>query len=352
MGYYMSKSELKAMGKLVKEMIRMEAEPIKCKYCQSQNVYRFGHYKGVQRYYCNSCKRKFTPADTLPKMKTPVLVIADALNSYYGGMSLDNIVDNIAQQTGVRMTDAGVYNWIVRFTKEALNKTKDLHPKVGNKWIADECVLDIGGKKLWHWEVIDSDTRYLLSTHLSRTRTTEDAQKLMERALKVSGKIPKTIITDSLRAYIDGIELTFGADTKHIQSEPFAKAGLSTNIIERWHSTLRTRTNIMRGMDSPKKSRLLLEGFIFYYNYFRPHEGLDNRTPAEVAGIKSPYKNWIDVVRLSVPVPESHAEDTLKPRSYRFKMDARNFKRKPKGKPKRKTDVKVDVTLGRMRSPE
>jgi len=29
MGYYMSKSELKATGKLVQEMLRMEVEPIK-----------------------------------------------------------------------------------------------------------------------------------------------------------------------------------------------------------------------------------------------------------------------------------------------------------------------------------
>jgi len=285
-------------------------------------------------------------------MKTPVPVIADALNSYYGGMSLDNIIDNIAQQTRVRMTDAGIYNWIVRFTKEALNKTKDLHPKVGDKWIADECVLDIGGNKVWHWDIIDSDTRYLLATHLSRSRTTQDAQKLMEKASSVAGKVPKVILTDSLRAYIDGIELAFGSGTKHIQSEPFAKAGLSTNLIERWHSTLRTRINIMRGMDSPRKSRLLLDGFVFYYNYFRPHEGLDNRTPAEVAGIKSPYKDWIDVLRLSVPSTESNTEDTLKPRHYIFKMDARNIKRKSKGKSKRKKGVEVTVTLGRGRIPK
>jgi hypothetical protein len=170
--------------------------------------------------------------------------------------------------------------------------------------------------------------------------------------------VPKTIVTDSLAAYIDGIELAFGSETKHIQSEPFVEAGLSTNMIERWHSTLKTRTNIMRGMDSPQKSRLLLDGFVFYYNYFRPHESLDNHTPAEVAGIKSPYKNWIDVLRLSAPTVEQHPEDTLMPRHYTFKMDARNFEPKPKArskrnKPKHKTtNVQVTATIGYGRMPK
>ena len=39
---------------------------IKCKYCNSPNIIKFGIYKGVQRYYCKDCKRKFV-LDTLPK---------------------------------------------------------------------------------------------------------------------------------------------------------------------------------------------------------------------------------------------------------------------------------------------
>lgn len=31
-------------------------------------------------------------------------------------------------------------------------------------------------------------------------------------------------------------------------------------------------------------------------NYLRPHESLKGKTPAEVAGVKYPYRNWQDVV--------------------------------------------------------
>ena len=32
---------------------------MKCKYCGSKSVVKFGTYKGVQRYYCKHCKRSF-----------------------------------------------------------------------------------------------------------------------------------------------------------------------------------------------------------------------------------------------------------------------------------------------------
>ena len=33
--------------------------------------------------------------------------------------------------------------------------------------------------------------------------------------------------------------------------------------------------------------------------FIRPHESLNNRTPAEYAGIKLPYKDWTGIVRAS-----------------------------------------------------
>jgi transposase-like protein len=353
-GYYLTKSEYKATGKIFGELIDMimrESQSIRCKYCLSKNIVKFGHYKGIQRYYCNSCNRKFVDNNALPKMKTSIDVIASALNSYYGGMSLDNIVEHISQQYGIRLTDAGVHNWVIRFTKEALNKTKELHPKVGDKWIADETVLKIGGKNIWCWDIIDAKTRYLLAIHLSQTRTTQDAKKLMEKALFVASKPPKLILTDALRAYIDGIELAFGSETTHIQSKPFADADLSTNLIERFHSTLKTRTDIIRGFDSISSSRLLLNGFVFNYNYLRPHEGINNKTPAELANIKLPYRNWAEVVKFSIPRKELHEDETPKNREYRYKVDSRNFKSaKLKKKSKKSTSTaNVVVTIGDLR---
>ena len=97
------------------------------------------------------------------------------------------------------------------------------------------------------WDVIDAKTRFLLATHITTTRGTKDARTLMEKAAKCAGKAPKIVVTDKLAAYLDGIELAFGADTSHRQGGPF-EIQSNTNLIERFHGTLKARTKVMRAL--------------------------------------------------------------------------------------------------------
>ncbi len=52
-------------------------------------------------------------------------------------------------------------------------------------------------------------------------RTTKDALTLMIKAEERAGKVPELVFTDKLQAYTDGIELAWGAETKHIPSKGF-----------------------------------------------------------------------------------------------------------------------------------
>jgi transposase InsO family protein len=118
----------------------------------------------------------------------------------------------------------------------------------------------------------------------------------MERASKTAGKVPKAVITDKLWAYLDGIELAFGAETKHIRAKKLT-AKLGTQLIERFHGTLKSRTKIMRGLKKRSSAKLITDGWLIHYNFFRPHESLGHKTPAEKAEIKFPFNNWADIVR-------------------------------------------------------
>lgn len=55
----------------------------------------------------------------------------------------------------------------------------------------------------------------------------------------------------------------------------------------------------MRGLKTPESALLILDGWLVYYNFFRPHESLGDKTPAEKAGLDFPLKNWLDVVKQS-----------------------------------------------------
>ena len=288
--------------------MKAEYTDFRCKLCGSKNVVKYGTFRGMQYWWCKTCRRKFADNDALPDMRTPVEQVGSALNMYYEGLSLAAIRRHLDQMHGNIPSRSTVYEWLTDFTELAVEKAKDYKPNVGDTWVADETMLKINGKWTWFWDIIDARTRFLLASHISTTRGAKDARKLMEKAAERAGKTPKTVVTDKLSAYLDGIELAFGADTRHVQSKPFTVVQ-STNLIERFHGTLKARTKVMRGIKTLPTARVLTSGFLVFYNFFRPHESLNDRTPAEAAGIKFPYKNWLELVQgkaKPTPIPSRH----------------------------------------------
>lgn len=306
-----------------------------CKYCGSPNVIRYGKYKAVQRYYCKDCKRKFANIDTIPKMQYSAYKIADALNMYYEGMSLLEIRRNLIQQHNDYISDATIYNWVKRFSKLAIMQADKYKPDVGGVWVADETMVNLDGKNVWFWDIIDTKTRFLLASHMSYTRTTKDAETLMRQAYNRTGKIPRIIYTDKLRAYLDGIELTFGADTEHRQGSPFDVED-NTNLIERFHGTIKSRTKVMRGLHTVESARLFLDGWLVHYNFFRPHMSLRDKTPAQVAGIRFPLRHWRDVTEQPYKIT---ARIPIKPKT----------KTRKRVKAKRKRARITEPTISRIR---
>jgi len=265
-----------------------------CKYCQSENTIKYGKLGDTQLYYCKDCHTKFKGDDTLFHMKTPANQVSSALNMFYEGMSIKAIGRNLKQEHGNMPSTATIYEWIQKFTQYATDSIKGYAPKkIGDTWVADETVIEIDGNNVWLWDIIDYDTRFLLATRISRSRTTQDAQILYDRAVKTAGKEPDKVITDRLASYLD---VRYGKDTEHIQSRPFAVED-NTQIIERFHETLKQRTKVMRGLKNMESAHDFINGWLVHYNYLRPHTALDDKTPAKVAGIDYPYDNWADITR-------------------------------------------------------
>lgn len=273
---------------------------VKCKFCgEWESIVGYGRTpKGSQRYLCHKCGRTFLDNKAPERMRYPTAVIASAINQYYESASLHKIRRQLKLDFGVMPDHSTIYDWIVSNTKKATKAFKATRMRAGDTWTADETVLKLksgGGENIWLFDCIDEDSRFLLASHLTRHRYGTDAQILMEKARKRAGKTPKVVITDRLRSYPDAIERAFGADAKHHQSGPFA-IRQSTRSIERYHGTIKDRTKIMRGLATKESAELIMEGWNLHYNLFRPHQGLNGKTPAEVAGIEAPFKSWKDVV--------------------------------------------------------
>lgn len=282
--------------------------PVHCPDCDGKAIVKYGKYKDTQLYWCKVCEKKFKADDTLFHMKLDTNLISSALNMYYEGMSIKAIRRHLEQEHEHTPSTATIYEWIMKFTQYATDSIKDYQPKVGDTWIADETVLKIDGQNVWFWDIIDEKTRYLLASRVSRSRTTRDAQMLIDRAIKTAGKEPKTVLTDKLRSYLD---VNYGKDAEHRQGNPFKvlSTGESTSQIERFHGTLKARTKVMRGLKSLESAIEFTQGWLVHYNYLRPHEALNDRTPAKVAGIDYPHDDWQDIIRnhkMTKPVTIEH----------------------------------------------
>lgn len=285
------------------DFTEMVSVTIVCKFCGSENVTKYGTKEGVQQYWCNVCGRKFSATSALPGMRYPPGKIAAALQAFYEGLSLRAIQRQLQTEDGAMPSDSTVYEWVIRFSKVAAAKAQGYKAHTGKIWAADETVLDVVGGRtkegsentIWFWDVIDEDSRFLLASHMSLTRTIRDAEVLFTQARERATTAPRFIVTDRLRAYLDGIERVFGAETTHVQSQGMQSES-HNNLIERFHGTLKQRTKVMRGLKNRETAKLIMDGWLVQYNFFRPHEGLGGKTPGQVAGIAFPYKGWNDVV--------------------------------------------------------
>lgn len=340
-------------------MVRYRCAPeniVRCKFCASTQVVKNGNPRGKsQNWLCRTCGRAFVDTHGIPFAKTSIAAMADAVDSYFKGMSLNQIRDNLDQQYHERPTDAAVYKWVTRQSKVLVEEGAKHQPKLSDEWQMDEMVVRVaGGKgnKLWLWDCIDTRTRYLVACRLSATRNARDAEALILEAIKRSGKTPKRVRTDKLGSYVEGLERACGADApKHVQSQGFA-SDTNTNLIERLQGTLRARVKVMRGMKKMETARRFLEAYRVYYNHLRGHESLDGRTPGEVAGVKFPFANWKQVIE-SQAYPNRKQYEPITP-DVILEHDARTppvppSRRVPFFRLKQKRRVSSNPSMSRMK---
>jgi putative transposase len=271
-------------------------EYVRCKLCGSENTVKAGTFRMMQYYWCKSCQHRFAANDALPGMKTATVQIAVALFAYYEGVSLDRVREELSKIYDIYFSDSTIHHWIERFSKKAVEYARAYTPSVGDVWIADETELTakIGGGEVWAWDIMDSDTKLLLASHITETRLGTETRRLMEEACEWAGKTPKVVLTSKMSAYFAVIKPPLGMDKIDVQSLPLPDV-MGSNLIECSDHTLSIRTQVMRGIKKLESARLLIQGWRVYYNFLR-RSSKYSITPAEKAGVKYPWRHWWDLL--------------------------------------------------------
>jgi transposase-like protein len=230
-------------------------------------------------------------------MKHKIETIVTAIDLYYRGLSLRQITEHMQSTQKTKISHTTIQNWIKKYVSLLTQYMQDLKPNTSDRWHADETLIPVSGRHLRLWALLDSDTRFLIASHISKKQTTEDARILFKKGKERTEKCPSEIVTDGLSAYPKAIKAEIATSIEnpviHLHSS-LTKA--YNNKMERLMGTIKYRTKPMLGLYDENSADFFSDGFSIYYNYIRNHSSLNNQTPAVAAGIIKDKMTWLDLI--------------------------------------------------------
>jgi transposase-like protein len=262
-----------------------------CIYCSSPLTVKNGHdEKGVQRYKCNACKRRFCEKGIFARHRFPALIILDALFLYSQPISTRGVTVNLKRFRNTIVTHVTIYNWVIKFASYLI-KIANRKPIIfTNIWHVDEKFIHVRGSKDPHaylWIVSDSKSN-IIATHISFARDYENAKIIFQKGINRAGFCPEIIVSDGLQGYKRACKKIFGRKTRHVVAhfEPARIVHkkklmkLSNNRAERINQFPALWLHSVRGFKRLDRANILMEFFTIYYNYLMPH-GIEEKAKIE-----------------------------------------------------------------------
>jgi len=263
---------------------------IKCPYCGSEATVKFGKYKDSQYYYCKLCCRKFRDNEYLYHMKVPRRYITRALEMYYTGYSVPSIREFLSQNYGYSPSYSVLWGWINKYTRLAVSLFRDVSPVTGKVWIVTETMLEMKRQKLFVYDVLDKETRFLFISCVG----VHEVVHAVREFLSGRGDSPEKVYINVMEPYEDAIRNIFDR-CREFSREPQFNG--NNEFIDRFSLNLPDGSRVLRNF----RSINILVGFIMgwrvYYNFFRLNPRLGDKTPAQMCGLDYHIKTWDELIR-------------------------------------------------------
>ena len=155
---------------------------------------------------------------------------------YFTGESLRNVQKFLRLQ-GVKVSHVTVLKWIRKYVRLMENYLEKIKPNVGDTWRADELWLKVKGDKKYLFAMMDDETRFWIAQEVADSKERHDARMLFHSAIRVTGKQPKTLITDGLPSYSIVCDQAFDEDVRHIRHIRF-QGDKNNNKMERLNGAI------------------------------------------------------------------------------------------------------------------
>jgi putative transposase len=274
-------------------------EEVRCKFCGSENInkagFRYNKTGIVQRYYCKDCHRWFRDPIGFDHCRFKPEVIATALDLYCRGLSLRQISDHLESAYGIEVSYGTIYLWLKKYVELVRSYTSEFTGNFSERWHADETLLNVSGRDLVLWNLLDNETRFLIACHVSARKSEEEAENLIKKGLQKSNSPPWEVITDGNPAYTEALrkEASPGKPLIHVVG-PLA-GPVTNNRVERLNQTIKRRAKGTTHFNKKEGVETFVNAFGIFYNFIRSHSALNYATPAEKAGIIK-KTNWHELI--------------------------------------------------------
>lgn len=161
-----------------------------------------------------------------------------------------------------------IFQWVHR----AADSVGDPPTAQPSRAAVDETAIKTNGEWPWAYDTIDIETELILEVWLFGGHGTDPAAVFLARLCEKHDLSDATFLVDQFRYQTALPRLGLNGRVNDTDR----------NLIEEWFHTLKVRVDRVHSslVGSRAGVRELLEQFVHYYNHQRPHQSLDERTPA------------------------------------------------------------------------
>jgi len=302
-----------------KDIIQQKYKKVSCPICDSNKIKKDGKRKTrnrgeIQRFKCKDCNLRFVLDDGFYRMRNHEKKITLCMDLYYNGMSFRKIQEHLKAFYPKNCHYSAAYRWIVKYSMMIGKLTDNLQIKSGIELQSDEMEYhrriskyQKGREQNWFVDVMDTTTRFMVSSRYMKSRTIDSMVKVLKRGKFATGNQIKIVTTDGLKGYPRMLKKSFGLKIHWNHKSPIihnvviaSERGFN-HPIERLHNSIRERTKVMRGFHGCIESaHAIMKGLEINYNFIRKHQGINCR-PYELAipDLELGKNRWLDLIKLS-----------------------------------------------------
>jgi putative transposase len=152
--------------------------------------------------------------------------IGYGLYLYFSGLSLRRTAERLS--CFIKRNHVSIWKWIQKYNPQKISTKR----RKISRYVIDETLIKVGSEYIWLWVAIDTKTKAILRTKISKERNMFVAERFVADLIKIHGKHP--VSSDGGTWYPQACRFL---KLKHHLHSPFEKS-----IIERTMQYIKDRT--------------------------------------------------------------------------------------------------------------